>query len=448
MSVSERPPHFDETQGSPVAPQPPADVPAIDALRVVSINHRTASLEALDRAALGLPQPRALMGRLRDAGIPAVVLSTCNRFEIYWRARRREDDAAVAGVLGGFLAGSAPDWRVGAMRRDGVDAARHLFRVAAGLESLVVGESEVLGQVRAALHGARCECPLDGVLEQLFRGALRFGGRARAATGIGAGAMSAVSAALETMRATAPDLRGLTAVVVGAGQTGQKAARLLRSAGLGRLIVANRTPERARELAEALEGEWAPMEDLDAALSRADVLIAAIHAPAPLVTADRIRAALSARPRPLAIVDLSMPRAVAAEAAGLPGVTLVDLSRLEEVVGRSRAAREAEIPKVEAMLAPALEDLERDLAEASARPLVAELRIRAERIRRAEVERAVAAGIADPRTLDHVTRRIVDRLLSAPSAALREAQRLPQAKRSNCIDCVFGVAAEGSRASS
>jgi glutamyl-tRNA reductase len=298
----------------------------------------------------------------------------------------------------------------------------------------------VLGQIRAALDLSRSAGGLGAVLEPLFRAGLKFGRHVRSVTGIGTGALSTASAAVRTLQRKHPDLADRTAVVLGAGDTGRKAAQHLRDEGIGRMILVNRTYEKACQAAAALGADCMPIERLDAALAASDVLVVAVHVPAPCVTPEMVQRWLAARDGDVMILDLSVPRAVASSVDGLPRVTLVDLSGLDAVVERTRASRECEIPRVEALMGPALEQLEYDLAEAAARPLVAEMRVRAERIRRDEVSNAVAKGLADEAVLDYVTRRVIDRMMSAPSAALRESYRSPAGTRSSsCLQCVFGV---------
>jgi len=271
----------------------------------------------------------------------------------------------------------------------------------------------------------------------MFRAALRFGGRARSCTRIGAGAVSVASASIQSLRRACSDLSQLEVVVLGAGHTGMKAARHLKSEKVRRVVMVNRTPERAKEVAARLEAEAATLAELPALVADADALIVAIQVPTPLVNPAWMAPALAGRTKPLVVVDLSMPRAVSPEVASLPGVTLVDLSRLEEAVELTRKLREREIPLVETLLEAELERFEEEAHQRAARPLVAELRVRAEAIRKAEVERAVAAGDIDAEMLDRVTRRLVDRLLRAPSAALRQGAR-PRAGGAGPLECVLG----------
>ena len=414
-----------------------ASLPGLDALRVVSINHKTAPLEVLEGVALSPEDVGALLAGLGRAGIEAVGLATCNRNELYWIARSPADDMIVEHALFRTWRRPPAELHASALRLEGTEAARHLFRVAAGLESLMVGESEILGQARAALELAGSAAAPGPVLIETFRAALRFGGRARSCTRIGAGAVSVASASIQSLRRACSDLSQLEVVVLGAGHTGMKAARHLKSEKVGRVVMVNRTPERAKEVAVRLGAEAATLAELPALVADADALIVAIQVPTPLVTPALMAQALAGRTKPLVVVDLSMPRAVSPEVASLPGVTLVDLSRLEDAVELTRKLREREIPLVETLLEAELERFEEEAHEHAARPLVAELRVRAEAIRKAEVERAVAAGDIDAEMLDRVTRRLVDRLLRAPSAALRQGAR-PRAGGAGPLECVLG----------
>jgi glutamyl-tRNA reductase len=321
---------------------------------------------------------------------------------------------------------------------EGYDAARHLFRVAAGLESLMLGESEILGQMRTALEMADREAAAGPLLCALLRSAMRFGREVRVSTRIGSGALSVASASVQTLLHLRPKRSGMKVLVVGTGHTGYKVAQHLIAERAGEIVLINRTPERARRAAEELGATWAPFEDLEARMTEADAVFVAVQAAAPVVTAEMVRRAVAGRSVPLPILDLSLPRAVAAEVGDIPGAASFDLSRFEEVVAASRARRESEIVRVEALLDTALEKLEREAAEEAARPLVAELRVRAEAIRRAEVERAVAAGLGDAEVLDRVTRRVVDGLLRVPSAALRRGSQT-RPRGGTCLQCVFGV---------
>jgi glutamyl-tRNA reductase len=309
-------------------------------------------LPLLERMALAPAMREELHARLRAQGIEAVVVSTCHRTELYYRAHAPEDDLHAEALWRSPLDGVHLDL----VRLSGRDAGEHLFRVAAGLESLVLGEAEVLGQLRTALDVAQRSGSARHFLSRVFHAALRFGGRARSETGIGAGALSIASAAVRLLRSDDRDLSTTTVLVLGAGTTGLKAARHLKAEGVGRLVIMNRTSERARAAAEELGTEHAPLAELEARLAEADAVFAAAHVERPLVLSDMLP---SRSARPLTLIDLSLPRAIDAACAGLPGVRLHNLADLEHVVAANRARRETEIPAVEALLKHEMEHLVR-----------------------------------------------------------------------------------------
>jgi glutamyl-tRNA reductase len=370
-----------------------------------------------------------------------VVLSTCNRTELYSYAVHPTDHARAEDLLMAAAQGGAPP-RERFAQADGLPAAAHLFRVAAGLESLVVGEAEVLGQVRHAIEVAEDAGTAGFFLSGLFRAALRFGGRARSETGIGTGALSVASASIQLLGRVHSDLSSCTVLVVGAGVTGIKAARHLAAERVGRLVLANRTAQRAIDAAAELGGEAVPLESLNDWLARADAVITAAQVDRPLVTADAVARARAGNRRPLALIDVSLPRAIDPACASLPGVILHDLSGLEQIVAHNRARREREIPRVTALLEHELELFATQARESTVRPLVAQLRQAAETIRREELERARRDGVGDAELLERVTRRLVARLLHAPSTALRRGDLALDGQHARYLRMVFGLPPE------
>jgi glutamyl-tRNA reductase len=344
----------------PFLPTPPA---SLAPLRAISISHRTVGLGALPGVSLGCDAAMALHGALTAGGTHSVVLVTCNRTEVYWQSRGVSHDRDVRGLVAHAL--GAPGARVvgAAEPLAGPDAARHLMRVCAGLESLVVGEAEVLGQVRAALDA----CPGAGAfLTGVVRAAVRAGRMARAETAIGVGAQSVATAAVR-MLARAMPLPVSRVLVVGAGDTGARIARHLRALGAGALTVLNRTPARAAAL--ALEGaETGGLERLPAELARADAVLCAVAVTSPVLSAATLASAVACRGgRPLTVVDLSVPAAVAP--VDLPAVAQLDLAAVEREVAAERERRAAEVPKVEAVVARELAMLDRWASRRAARAL-------------------------------------------------------------------------------
>lgn len=425
-----------------------ASATGLTPLRVLSISHRTAPIADLERMALAPATVAELHASLLGHGLEAVVLSTCNRTELYTYARRPDDHARSEALLMAAAEARAPA-RDRFTEASGIEAARHLFRVAGGLESLVVGEAEVLGQVRGAIEAAESAGTARFFLATLFRAALRFGGRARSETRIGSGALSVASAAVQLLARVHTDLRACTVLVVGTGTTGLKAARHLKAEQVGRLVLANRTARRAEEAAVELAAESVTLEDVPRLLPGFDAVVTAVQTERPLITAPMLRAARNGVTDSLVLIDVSLPRAIEPGCGALPGVVLHDLSGLEEIVVHNRARREREIPRVTELLDRELEVFAAQARESTVRPLVAELRQRAESIRREEIARATASDPGDGVTLDRVTRRIVDRLLEAPCGALRRGDLALDEPHARYLRLVLGLgeteAADGRR---
>ena len=309
----------------------------IASFRAFSISHHTAGLNGLQHLSIDTDAVRRLHADLFAHGIESVVVSTCNRTEVYWRARVSADIDAVAAALASAVGVSATALNDVAVRLSGDAAATHLFRVCCGLESLVLGEAEVLGQIRTALESSpHAGAFLDGV----FRAALRTGRQARAETTIGTGALSVASTAVQCL-ADRLTLGDSCVLVIGAGDTGTKVARHLRSLGVCDLIVANRTVARAESLAQSVSARGVALEAIAELLPRVDAVVCAASSHEWLVTVDDLRSSVTPN-RTLIVVDLAMPSAV--EPGEIENVTRVDLAGLETRVELHRRQREAEIP--------------------------------------------------------------------------------------------------------
>ena len=328
-------------------------------LRALTINHRTVPLAVLEQVTLPPARALALTRELLAHGVEAVVLSTCHRTELYWTSNSAGHEALLETAFQECTPGAWPAGPGGLDRLRGDRAARHLLRVAAGLESVLVGESEVLGQIRGAFEAAHAAGVREPALVELFRDALRFGRRVRARTRIGAGALSVASAAVQLLRRSQRDLRRSTVLVVGAGTVGLRVVRHLVAERVGRCVLFNRTLARAQAAAVESGVVAAPLDELAGWLGRADGLVVAAQVSVPLVTAEMVRAARAGVAPPLVVMDASMPRAVDPGVAGVAGVALSDLSTLEALVEEHRAEREAEIPLVESLLEETLRSRER-----------------------------------------------------------------------------------------
>ena len=358
----------------------------------------------------------------------AVIVSTCQRTEVYAVARLYHP--AVSDIRN-FLAtwsGRPPEAFSPHLYEYHEDAAvRHLFKVAAGLDSAVLGEGEILGQLGAAWEAARADGAAGPVLSVLFRHAAEVGKRVRSETAIARGTTSLSQAAVAMARAELGSVSGRTTLVLGAGEMGEAMAQAL--AGRlddGRLLVANRTPARAQELATRCGGRAIDWSDLESGLHEADVVLASTGSPDVLLEAHQVEAVMARRPeRPLLIVDIAVPRDVDPAAAGVAGVRLLDMDDLSDFATRGMEGRRAEIPHATSIVE---EEVARhfDLAtERRVAPLVAALHDRAEEVRQAELARfRRRLGELDEqqaRALDALTRAVVAKLLHDPTVVVKTA---------------------------
>ena len=375
-----------------------------------------------------------LRGRFGTLGVGAercpevvehAVLSTCYRVELY--AYLVEGVADARDALIDALAEAHDVARATLVDHlyvhSGDDVARHLSRVAAGLDSLVLGEAEILGQVRDALDSAGDAA--GPVLSILFRTAITAGRRARSETSIGVSRGTASSMAISLAEGVLGDLRGKRALVVGAGQIGGQTLKALAGRGITSLAVVNRTLERAAEAAAGVDASPYGFTELAEALAWADFAVTATSSEEPVVGVDLIRAAVVERPdRPLVLVDLAVPADVARDVADISGVSLFDVDDLRAGLDGALASRLREVPKVEEIVEEEVDAFGRRYRELEVEPLLAALRLQAEAIREEEVERALdRLGDIDPETaeqLERLSRALVTKLLHEPTVRLRE----------------------------
>ena len=403
---------------------------------VIGLNHRSTPLDLLERMTIGdAALAKALHDLVSRADVSeAVVLSTCNRTEVYAVAERfhgayqdiRDFLAEVA-----FLA--PEDFSDHLYVHYDAPAVAHLFAVSAGLDSAVLGESEILGQVKQAWERAREEGAAGPTLNLLFRHALEAGKRARTDTAIGRHITSVSQAAVAMAADRLGGLHGRHALVLGAGDMGEAMALGLAKAGT-RLVVANRTWSTAVDLAERTSGRPIRLGDLVAELANVDVLLTSTGASTPLLDADELAPVLEARGgRPLLIVDIAVPRDVDPGVGTLPGVTLLDMDDLRTFAAVGATAREGEVAGVRMIID---DELERYLGASSARevaPMIVALRERAEAVRLAEVERyRTRLGELDPGQLaavEALSHGIIGKLLHDPQLALKDAAGSPRGDR-------------------
>ena len=401
---------------------------------VVGLNHRTVPLPVLESMTVGSARlPKALHDLASCEHLSeVVVVSTCLRTEVYAVANRYH--GAVRDIRE-FLAawsGRPPESFSGNLYEYFDEmAVGHLFRVSAGLDSAVLGEGEILGQVGDAWEAARVEDTAGPVLSILFRHALEVGKRVRSETAIARGNTSLSQAAVALAGEQMGSLSGLTTLVMGAGEMGEAMAQALAGAlEAGPLLVANRTWQRATELAARCGGRAIEWGSLPAALTQADVLLASTGSPDVLLTAADLEPVLAAREgRPLLIVDIAVPRDIDPGVGRLPGVTLLDMDDLSAFAMRAVEGRRQEVPAAEAIVAEEVERYGGLSAQRHVAPLVASLYERGEEVRSAELERFGhrLSGLdeAQERAVQALTRGIVAKLLHDPAVNLKGAVGTP-----------------------
>lgn len=403
-------------------------------LLVVGLNHRTVPVELLER--MTVPEEK-LAKALHDLAarehlLEVVLLSTCNRTEIY--ARCTHFHAAVGDVRE-FLAahsGADPDEFADHLYTYYDEAAvAHLFSVAAGLDSMIVGESEILGQVREAWQTAVREETAPQLLSRMFKHAVESGKRVRTETGISRHPVSIPSAAVAVASEYLGDLAGARVLVIGAGQMGSGLASTLRSRGVTEVVVANRTFERAERLAADIGASAIPLTDIADTLVDTDVLLTSTASSEVLVERSMIEMVMACRNgKPLLVVDVALPRDIDPGVGDIPDVTLLDLDDLKEYAQRSAERRRGEIGKVRAILAAEIERYRAERAAREVGPLVTSLRELAEDVRQGELERFRAKlARLDPEArdlVDAITRGVVNKLLHEPTVRVKDAAGTPR----------------------
>ena len=406
---------------------------------VVGLNHRTASLDLLERMTVPAERlPKSLHDLVaRDHVTEAVLLSTCNRTEVYAVVEKYHDGVGdVRTSLAQMLQVSPEDFADHLYEFHDAGAVAHLFSVAAGIDSAVLGESEILGQVRQAWESATAEGAAGPGLHMLFRHALEVGKKVRTATGIGRGTTPVSSAAVALAADRMGGLDGKRVLVLGAGEMAEGMVTALAAADT-EVLVANRTPARAEELAGKVGGRSVPLADLRDTIAEVDVLLTSTGATQVIVEHAEIEAVVEARGgRPLLIVDVAVPRDVDPAAAELPGVTLLDMDDLRSFADAGLAGRRREATRARDLVD---EEVLRWRDAATARevaPLVAELRARVEAVRATEVDKAGRRlSDAEREALDAVTRAVVAKVLHEPTVRLKDAagtvrgERLAEALR-------------------
>ncbi len=419
-------------------------------LVAVGLDTGSAPLDLRERLAVScetLPDALAalrVLTRGPDAPLAeGIILSTCHRLEAYVVAPEIEAaQQALVNFLGEVRGVPVAAFAPHLVTRAGEAVAAHCFRLAAGLASPVVGDSQILGQMGDAYNAARAAGAAGPVLAALFQRAVRAAKRVHTETALNRRVSVGYTGAAVALRAcgvATPD-----ALIIGAGQMAQRAAWYLRKHDAGRILITNRSPERARDLAQRVGGEAVAWGDLAAALVGVDIVIAATSAPGTVLDAAMVAAAMRERPdRPLHLVDLAVPRDIAPEVGALPHVHLATVDDLAGVVDAGQARQRAEIPRAEAIVAAEQAGFDAWLAARAVTPLIGAIRSEAERIRQEEIRRVygddLPAGM-DAERLDALTKAIIAKLLHHPTVRLKASAASPErAEYAAVAGDLFGV---------
>lgn len=414
---------------------------------VMGINHRSAPLDVIERVSISdSALPKALHGLASRENVrETVVLSTCNRTEVYVVAEKfhgaygdvRDFFCEISGL-------SADDLHPHFYSQHDEAAVAHLFEVACGLDSAVIGESEILGQVKVAWEKARDQTTARTTLNMLFRYAVEVGKRARTETAISSSTASVSHAAVEMARESLGSLSGRRMLVVGAGDMGTGIARALAGAGATDIVVLNRSTERATKLAQRVGAIVGDFDNLATALTSADVVLTCTGSGETIITKDMVKTA-RATGQPLLIVDIAMPRDVEHSVGGLEGVTLRDLHDLRDWAQTGIDARKLEAQQVREIVAYEVERFGQDFVARQAAPLIAEFHQRVEMLRQIEIDRFSSrlAGLsAEQREhIEVLTKAIVAKLLYSPSMQLKNSAGTPHGERlSAALRDLFDIA--------
>jgi glutamyl-tRNA reductase len=398
-------------------------------LIVVGLNHRTAPVSVLERVAISdemLPKALHQLGTYENV-LEGAILSTCNRTEVYAMAPKFHAGVQdLRNFLGDFCHLAPEDLadHLYTFHEDG--AVKHLFRVASGIDSMVLGESEILGQVRRSYQFALEEGLVTRVLGAAFRHALRVGKRSRTETAIGRNPVSVSSAAVDLARKAFADksLEGRSIAVVGAGKMGSLAAKALARSGASEITVVNRSDEKAQTLADELQIEARPWDELGAAISASDIVISSTTAPGTVIDRSTVEDAIEGRTSPLLFVDIAVPRDIETSVGKLPNVVLRDIDDLRGVVESNLGSRVGEVSKVEEIIGEELARFVEWEQATEVGPTVSALIARADELKEEELARlaARAKGLSPEQRelVEHSMARLISKLLHVPINRTKE----------------------------
>ena len=419
-------------------------------LLAIGVSHKTAPVEVRER--LALPEARAgdFLRDLRGAAdvYEAVAISTCNRTELYLVVGDPVEAESMVLAMLASLAGIRPTGLASAIySHRNCDAARHLYRVSSGLESMIIGEAEIQGQVKRAYESAQARETVGPLTNHLFKAALATGKRVRTETAIGERQLSLPAVAVALATEQLGDLKGRRVVIVGTGETSELTARALADSGGHTVFVANRRRDRALSLARRYGGSSVSFDQLPSALMSADIVVAATASPHLLLESRELTEVMGLRGgRPLLLIDLAVPRDIDSSCGDIPGVSLYDIDDLQAVIARNRKVRQAEARKAEGIIEEEIQHFAAWLGSLEVLPTVAALRAHAtqiaEHVIRENTGKWESASPRDLERVDALARAIVNRILHDPTARMKELRDERVHARMALVRDLFGLEVE------
>lgn len=398
---------------------------------VVGINHRTAPVELREKVVFAEPELSAALNELKQLSVvrESLIVSTCNRTELYCYTDAESNDTGHGNDIANWLAHwhevNPSDIHACVYQHNDATAIRHAFAVASGMDSMMLGEAQILGQLKDAYRTAQQTHSAGPYLHRLFQAAFSAAKRVRTETRIGANAVSVASAAVSMARTVFEKLEERTALLVGAGETIALAARHLHANGVRRMIVCNRTLERAQALADEFNGYAISLDRLDAHLPEADIVISSTASPVPLISHDAVKQALKARRhKPMFMVDIAVPRDIDPDVSKLSDVYLFTIDHLQSVVSENMAARQQAAVSAEQLLNEEVQLFEQHLRTLDAVPTIRQLRDDAENFKAQTIDQAqrmLNNGRPANEVLTFLADTLTHRLIHAPSQRLRQA---------------------------
>lgn len=419
----------------------------------LGLNHNTTSIDLRERMSLSEDAIRSALARLACGHLSAsiaelVIISTCNRTELY----AVSSHMAIA-ELEAFLSDAsgvpAKQFSAHTYRYEDRDVARHLFEVAAGLDSLVIGEPQILGQIVRSLELSRGQNMAGPVLNRLFQAAIHAGKRARTETAISRNPASVSSLAASLAERVVHPIAEAQVVILGAGEMAELAVEALRKRGAQKILVVNRTLERAHTIADRWGAQITTFENLNSALHSADILISSTGAPHTILSAEMVKHAMQTRAqRPLVLIDIAVPRDIDPDASKIPHVKLYDIDHLNEKLEGALAERMAEVPQVKSILDEEIKEFEEYMKSLEMIPIISDIRQQAEGIRKEMLEKTLRRlpdlTEAERIRIEAMTQALVKQILHAPTNRLRAEASCPHAPEYAAVArTLFGLQSEG-----